>query len=323
MERNGHSTGIIVRLSLALGAWLLLAPPGGAQPAVPQDDLLPPRESIAPGRVRLIERFAANPRAVLEALRVEAASGPVSAETAFWVGYFQLKLGETREAIRTLRGAQRSGGAPGVEKALGVAYYMERQYVLFRQQMERALAADPGDPTPLYYLGRHYDSEHQDFTRAAAYLGQFLERMPEHARARYYLGFSLEQQGRSEEAASEYRKAAELAGGAPQPFPEPWQGLARLAIKGGDADAALAAAERARDLAPDRADTYKLLGRIQEGQRQTEEAIQAWSRAAALDPADPVPHYRLYLLLRAGADPGKAAHHLAQYDKLRKIYGVE
>lgn len=165
-----HLIHIILRRLAVLSVILLCSQAGAA--TIPQDDLLPGPEFIPTSRSLLLDQFSTDPEAVLAILLHEAEAEPHSAAAAFWLGYFHLKLGNSRMAIRSLRRAQKLGGSPGVEKALGVAYYMERQYVLFRQQMAQALVSDPSDPAPLYYLGRHFDTEYQDLPglllRAAA-----------------------------------------------------------------------------------------------------------------------------------------------------------
>ena len=63
---------------------------------------------------------------------------------ALWLGILALTRDNPTKAIRILRHS-------GHPKALGVAYYMARQFILFRDQMEEAIRTDPNDFAPYYY----------------------------------------------------------------------------------------------------------------------------------------------------------------------------
>ena len=71
---------------------------------------------------------------------------------SLWQGILAITQNDANGAIRSLRKAD-------YPKALGVAYYLAGQHILFREQMSEAIRRDPGDFGPYYYLGRHYDSD--------------------------------------------------------------------------------------------------------------------------------------------------------------------
>src|SRR6266851_8231693 len=141
-----------------------------------------------------------------------------------WRGILAIVRNDSTTAIRALRHA-------GQPKALGVAYYLARQHLLFRDQMKEAIRKDPSDFGPYYYLGRHYDSDLDDAEQAARWFREALNRNPNYARARSHLGNCLERLGRTEEAEVAYRESASL--------PLSQLGLARLMLAAGDSASAL------------------------------------------------------------------------------------
>src|SRR3954466_14384739 len=88
-----------------------------------------------------------------------------------WRGILAIVRNDPTTAIRALRYA-------GQPKALGVAYYLARQHVLFRDQMKEAIRKDPSDFGPYYYLGRHYDSDVDDAEQGAHWFRGALNRNP-------------------------------------------------------------------------------------------------------------------------------------------------
>jgi tetratricopeptide (TPR) repeat protein len=250
-------------------------------------------------------------RAVLagEFARAEAQAGSLApAEGRLWRGIIAIVRNDSSTAIRALRGS-------GHPKQLGVAYYLARQYLLFRAQMEEAIRREPGDFGPYYYLGRHYDSDLDNCTEAVGWLRQAVERNPSYARAEGYLGSCLERLGRLQEAEQCYRASLGL--------PLSQLGMARLKLAAGDEKESLAWAERAVAAEPLNAAGQKLAARLYEGMGRKRDAIRALERAAKAAPYDASVHYVLYRLLRASGEDGKAAEALKEYERLSLIYGSQ
>ena len=164
-----------------------------------------------------------------------------------WRGILAIVRNDPTTAIRALRHA-------GQPKALGVAYYLERQYLLFRDQMAEAIRRDPADFGPYYYLGRHYDSDVDDAEQASRWFREALQRNPNYARARSHLGNCLERLGRTEEAKAAYEASASL--------PLSQLGLGRLMLAAGDSAAALSFVEKALAVDPRDPAALKLAARI-------------------------------------------------------------
>ncbi len=231
------------------------------------------------------------------------------AERKLWQGMLAILSNDPVTAIRTLR-----SGADD-PKALGVAYYLARQYLLFREQMQEAIRRKPGDFGPYYFLGRHYDADLDDCQQAAAWFRRALERSPSYARARAYLGSCLERLGEPAEAERAYRTAL--------PLPLAQLGLARLELAAGRTREALVWARKAMDGDPGDAGGWRLLSRILESEGQLASAIEALRKAGRAAPQDASLRYRLHRLYRTSGDAAKAKETLAEYERLRAIYGAQ
>jgi tetratricopeptide (TPR) repeat protein len=106
-----------------------------------------------------------------------------------WEGILAITQNDAHKAIRSLRKADNP-------KALGVAYYLAGQHLLFRDKMLEAIRRDPTDFGPYYYLGRHYDSDVDNAAEAVRWLRLSLQRKGDYAVAHSYLGNCLERLGR-------------------------------------------------------------------------------------------------------------------------------
>lgn len=235
-------------------------------------------------------------------------------EQRLWRGILAILGNDPVTAIRTLR----SGGARQSQshaKALGVAYYLARQYLLFRDQMAEAMRVDPGDFGPYYFLGRHYDADLDNCEEAARWFGEALARNPGYARARAHLGSCLERLDRGAEAEQAYRATAGL--------PLSMLGLARLKQAAGETKEALGWVEKALAAEPGDAAGQRLAARLYESLGRPREAITALERAAVATPNDAALHYQLHRLHRAGGNAAKAKAELQEFERLRAIYGVQ
>jgi tetratricopeptide (TPR) repeat protein len=213
-----------------------------------------------------------------------------------------IELHASYPTIRRLRAAEKKD-----PKALGVAYYQAGQHLLFRQQMEQAMAADPRDHMPHYLLGRHFDSDLQDFDRAAAYFLASLERNPKHALSRAHLGHTLEMRGLRAEAVEAYSQATAI-----QPcLPFAVAGLARLGS---------ATVELMRKTLECGGDDVMLLRALAKAVSDAEAAVYL-ERALVLDPSNSALAYQVHRSWFAAGDAVKAAAALEVYRKLHDIYG--
>jgi tetratricopeptide (TPR) repeat protein len=225
-----------------------------------------------------------------------------------WLGILAIAENDSTRAIRLLR----RNGSP---KALGVAYYLARQHLLFRQQMEEAIRLNSSDFGPYYYLGRHYDADVDNPEEAARWFRQALERNPDHPRSRAYLGSCLERLGRSSEAEAAYSASAGTA--------ESQLGLARLRLAAGDANAALQHVQKALAIDSRSAKAQKLAARIYLSLGRTNDAAEALESAAHLAPQDAAIHYQLYRTWQTLDQQTKAVAALKEFERIRAIYGIQ
>jgi tetratricopeptide (TPR) repeat protein len=230
------------------------------------------------------------------------------AEQALWRGILAIVRNDATTAIRTLRHTRNP-------KALGVAYYVARQYLLFRDEMSEAIRGDPRDFGPYYFLGRHYDSDLDNCEEAVRWFRQALDRNPAYSRIQAYLGGCLERLGHSVEAGQAYRASLSL--------PLSQLGLARLKSAAGQNTEALELAERALAAEPLNAAGQRLAARLYETEGRAPEAIRALEAAAKAAPYDASVQYALYRLHRSSGDEAKAAQSLREYERLRQVYGSQ
>jgi len=225
-----------------------------------------------------------------------------------WRGILAIVRNDPAFAIRTLRHA-------GQPKALGVAYFLERQYLLFRDQMAEAIRKDSTDFGPYYYLGRHYDSDVDDAEQASRWYREALQRNPNYARARSHLGNCLERLGRTEDAKAAYEASAGL--------PLSQLGLGRLMLAAGESAAALSFVEKALAVDPRDPSALKLSARIYAALNCPGDAARALERAAAAAPRDASTQYQLYRAWQLLGNATKASAALREFERLRAVYGLQ
>ncbi len=210
-----------------------------------------------------------------------------------WRGILAIVRNDSTTAIRALRHA-------GQPKALGVAYYLARQHLLFRDQMAEAI---------------RYDSDLDDAEQAARWFREALKRNPNYARARSYLGACLERLGRTEEAEAAYRESAGL--------PASQLGLARLMLAAGDSASALSFVEKALAGDPKDSAALKLAARVYTTLNRPSDAARALESAAALAPRDASTQYQLYRAWQLLGNAPKAAAAFQEFERLRAVYGLQ
>ncbi len=253
-----------------------------------------------------------------QAIRQAIQSGHVSRASALlasldspnrnlWQGILAITQNDAHGAIRSLRKADNP-------KALGVAYYLAGQHLLFRDQMLEAIRRDPADFGPYYYLGRHYDSDVDNAAEAVRWLRLSLERKPDYAAARSYLGNCLERLGRNTEAEAEYNSSPETA--------QSQLGLARLRLTAGDASSALALIEKAIALEPRDVRALKLAARIYDALGRLKDVVRALELAAVAAPRDASVRYQLARAYKTVGDQTQSTAAMQEFQRLRSIYGA-
>jgi len=229
------------------------------------------------------------------------------ADQDLWRGILAIIRNDTTTAIRVLP----RSGAP---KALGVAYYLAGQHLLFREQMAVAIRIAPDDFGAYYYMGRHYDSDVGDSEAAAKWFRLALERNGGYARARFYLGSCLERLGEEAEAEIEYLASLSVA--------QSLVGKARLRLRAEDARAASGFVQKAMEMDPRDVSAPKLAARIFSALDMPSDALRALETAARLAPRSTAIRYQLWRAYRAAQEPVKAAAALSEFERLRAVYGT-
>ncbi len=322
------SRRVMSHLILLLGIWYLLLGniAFGQTSSSVQDEslgLLPPASSDrSPLAAEIREALASRRfRTAIELSQKLIDLEPASYEGFMWRGFLELQGRNTVQATRYLRLAQAREARPAVLKMLAVSYYIARQYRLFIATMEAAIQMQPGDFAPYYYLGRYYNSEVDDFTKATELLTKALEREPNHLRSRYHLGYCLEAKRELQQAARQYEEAIRIAEGRDERFALPYQGLARIRLLLSQPAEALGFARKAIAIDPDDAESYRSLAKAFTRLGNNAEAARALEKVADLEPADAAVHYQLFRLYSKSNEKKKAQAALEQYRKLSAIYG--
>ncbi len=280
---------------LAICHPLLWAQPRELAPLLPADT-----QEERPVREALLSGDIARARSLVDA------QDP--ARRTLWKGILAVTQNDPALAIRTLRRADHP-------KVLGVAYYLARQHLLFRDQMKRAIQQDPADFGPYYYLGRHYDSDVDNLNEAIRWYRLALEKNPQFSSTRAHLGNCLERMGKVEEAKAEYLASSTVS--------LSMIGLARLSMAAGNTDDARKFIDQAVSLDPVNASALKLQSKIYARLGRLRDAASALERAISIDSRDPSLRYQLGHAYRLLGESVKAMAAFDEYERLRKIYGSQ
>lgn len=236
-------------------------------------------------------------------------------ERQLWRATLAILSNDPVTAIRTLRAGPGNPAKQQHPKTLGVAYYLARQYLLFRGLMEEAIRQNPGDFGPYYFLGRHYDSDLDNCAEAVRWFRQALDRSPGYARTHAHLGSCLERLGKAKEAEQSYRTAIDL--------PLSQLGMARLEHAAGNDKAALDWAGKALAADPGDVAGQRFAARLYELAGRPAAALAALEQAIKAAPNDASLHYSLHRLYRARGDETKAKAQLREFERVRAIYGAQ
>ena len=251
--------------------------------------------------------------------RVESA--PNDPQLHYWMGIAHSQ-GDLVQAVQAFRRAERLGlTTNALHKALGLTYYNLNQYVLFAQQMEKAIAADPSDPSPYHYLGRYHELQLNNFPQALTYFNRALRRDPDDVQSLYFKGYCLQILDRRDEAMEAYRGAIELVQAKGDPYGWPHQKLAEL-LSREDPETALQYGRKAVELEPEVADHRLVLGRIYEVLGRLDESVAERQVAAGLRPSDPAIPYLLMRLYQKLGRTDDAAAAVKRHERLRQVYGT-
>lgn len=178
----------------------------------------------------------------------------------------------------------------------------------------RAAALDPRNFDAQFTLGRaRYGAG--DGAGAVAAFRAALALRPEDARALFFLATALERAGDDAGALAAYRELASRHARSA----EGHMGLGVLLVKrgGADVDEGLKELGRALEIDPELYEARVALGRALVAQGRAAEAVPHLTRAAALAPGNPEPHYQLSLAYRR---LGRKAEAAAESEAVKRIH---
>lgn len=238
----------------------------------------------------------------------------------YWAGVACFHQRDFVQAELSLRSAEKLGlDTALLHEALGVTYYAIRQRVLFLQEMQAAIRADPARSTPYHYLGRYYEHDANDYLKAISYFDKALERDPGDFKSLHFRAFCLQMLGRQEEARAGYEVAIRHVEASSAAFGWPYQKLAELVLQT-DPHAALEYSQKAVKLDPDVASNHLVIAKVLESIGDFAAAIAAGLEAARLKPNDPAIRYVLARLYKKNGNTAASAEQLKLHEKLRAIY---
>ena len=251
-------------------------------------------------------------------------SHPRSWEGYFWKGAAAIQQREFYSAVRNLRAAEkREPPHNSVAKNLAIAYYLLDQQHLFEIKMKAAIALDPGDFAPHYYLGRYYlSSTSFEVSVAAESFSRALEKKPDDAAATCFLGIALEALGQFDHARERFMRVVEGAGTQGLIAGLAYQGLSRLALAG-DAGAALDFARKAIAADSKSAEAQLQLAKSAAATGDRNQQLAALHAAASLARNEARPQYQLVLLYRQMGDEAAARSAVASYQRSVSCFGNE
>ncbi|MGC4049097.1 MAG: tetratricopeptide repeat protein [Paludibaculum sp.] len=217
---------------------------------------------------------------------------PYSEPAIFRLAQAQMQSQDFPAAIATLEeGRKTFDKSPQLELALGVAYYGRRRFPEAVDRFLRVMQLAPDIPQPYYFMGRVLE-------HAANRIPEVLTRASEFEKAHPQspLGYVL------------HARALLL-----RPSPEDPA-----------ADDALAESllKKALIIKEDQSDAHLLLGMVYERLKNMEGAAGEFKRSAALNPTDPVPHFRLARIYDRLGRKEEALRERALHEKLSQESGA-
>jgi Flp pilus assembly protein TadD len=245
---------------------------------------------------------------------------PDDSQLFYWRGVARFQMADSIGAIMAFRSAERLGlNTADLHKSLGLSYWRIHQYVLFEQQMDKAIQLNPQDYEPYYALARHYQSINDDCTQAEEYLYKAIQLKPDEPKFIFSLAVCQEMLGHRDDAMASYTEAMRLVEAKHEKYPWPFQEMARLLLAQ-DPEQALKLAQRAVELAPQLDAAHQILAKVEDAMGKYPEAIAELLTVARLDPSNPSPHYALFVLYKKTHDLEAAQAQLKQFQELNALY---
>jgi len=170
---------------------------------------------------------------------------------------------------------------------LGAALYTSGSADEAAQRLCQAADLEPANPAPYLFLGKMQEAAPGPLPCAEQKLGSFAQDQPANALANYYYALALWKQSRGSENSDALRHAEALL-------------------------------EKALTIDPKLDAAYLQLGNLHFARGSLPEAVAAYQKAIAANPAGSEAHYRLGLALKRIGEEAKAQSEFDQYKQLEK-----
>ena len=208
----------------------------------------------------------------------------------------------------------------GTRHLLASAYLRIGRRHWARAELGRLIERQPESPSYRYSLARIL-YEQQRFGAATSELRSALRADPEFAEAHDLLGQCLEGLGRTEEAATAYRRAIDLFKTGHAPSPWPLYHLGSLLHDLGQMEGARAALEQAVKVDAGHVPSLRELGGVLLKSGRLDDSAKALETAARLEPDSEVIQYSLMRVYRLMGRTDLAANALRRYQEISNRVG--
>jgi tetratricopeptide (TPR) repeat protein len=221
----------------------------------------------------------------------------------------------TAIALKKAERIQPLGAADRFSLAMAYTAMGKRDWA--RQELDRLASAEPGNTLYPYWLARlDYDAQH--FESAVRRLRYVTSVNPAFMKAWDNLGLSLEGMGELDQAVASYREAVSLNRAARAPSPWPPLNLGTLLMKIGDLKSAEECLRDAVRFDARLAKAHYRLGMNLHQQKRDTEAIPELHQAAELDPSDAEPFYTLGRIYEGQGESNASADAFRRFEMLKK-----
>jgi tetratricopeptide (TPR) repeat protein len=241
----------------------------------------------------------------------------------YWLGVARSSLQDPLGGIQALRSAELLGlNTADLHMDLGLGYYTIYQFFLFQQQMEKAIALDPKDFRPRYYLGRYRESVQDDYTGAMKFFDEAVKLNPEDAKSWTHRGLCLKELGQRAEAQAALETAIKLEERKAERFSLPYQGMAQLVLEE-DPNQALPFARKAVEMEPNLESNHLTMAKIYERMGKLSEAEAELRTSIQLDPTDASARLVCFRVCNRLGEYQAAEDELKEFKEVNRLYGAQ
>ncbi len=246
-----------------------------------------------------------------------------SAEAHTLLGFVLFRLNDPKGSLAEYTAAARYRTPSAVDlKTVACDYVLLQDYPDAEHWLLYSLKLDPNDMQARYYLGRTLYNENR-FDEAAAAFREVLSHDLHDVKAEDNLGLSLEGMGQTSEAKAAYRQALSWQETAANKDAGPSLDLGNLLLSEDHVTEALPFLQAAAQLAPSDPRTHRSLGKAYTHLNRLEEARTELEQAVSLAPAEAATHYVLAQLYRRMGLDEKARAESSQFTTLGRAAAKE